>query len=116
MKKLSDFKDESAVIVVADLLDPIMTIVTNPENAKFKDSNNGIKMFAGFFKNSPRAMMDIFAILSEGDPETYTCDGVDVAKNLMVVASDSRLIELFTSQGQTGDATSSGSASENIEE
>jgi hypothetical protein len=41
---------------------------------------------------------------------------VEVTKNLMTLVSDSRLIELFTSQGQTGDATSSGSASENTEE
>ena len=32
MKKLSDFKDEKAIVVGAQLLEPIMTIVTNPEN------------------------------------------------------------------------------------
>lgn len=116
MKKLSDFKDEKAVVVVAQLLEPIIAIVTNPENGKFKDEQNGFKMFSGFLTNSPRAMMQIFAILSEQDVETYHCDGVEVTKNLMTLVSDSRLIELFTSQGQTGDATSSGSASENIEE
>ena len=116
MKKLSDFKDEKAIVVVAQLLDPIMTIVTNPENGKFKDEQNGFKMFSCFLANSPKAMMQIFAILSEKDEEAYHCDGVEVTKNLMTLVSDSRLIELFTSQGQTGDATSSGSASENIEE
>lgn len=119
MKKLSDFKDEKAIVVVAQLLEPIMTIVTNPENGKFKDEQNGFKMFSGFLANSPKAMMEIFAILSEHDPnseEPYHCDGVEVTKNLMTLVSDSRLIELFTSQGQTGDATSSGSASENIED
>lgn len=116
MKKLSDFKDEKAIVVVAQLLEPIMTIVTNPENGKFKDEQNGFKMFSGFLANSPKSMMHIFAILSEQDVETYHCDGVEVTKNLMTLVSDSRLIELFTSQGQTGDATSSGSASENTEE
>lgn len=116
MKKLSDFKDEKAIVVVAQLLEPIMTIVTNPDNGKFKDEKNGFKMFSGCLANSPKAMMQIFAILSEQDTETYHCDGVEVTKNLMTLVSDSRLIELFTSQGQTGDATSSGSASENIEE
>lgn len=116
MKKLSDFKDEKAIVVVAQLLEPIMTIVTNPANGKFKDEQNGFKMFSGFLSNSPKSMMQIFAILSEQDVDTYHCDGVEVTKNLMTLVSDSRLIELFTSQGQTGDAISSGSASENTEE
>lgn len=116
MKKLSDFKDEKAIAVVAQLLEPIIKIFSNPDNGKFKDEKNGLKMFSGFLSNSPKAMMDIFAILSEQDAETYHCDGVEVTKNLMTLVSDSRLIELFTSQGQTGGATSSGSASENIEE
>ena len=53
MKKLSDFKDEKAIVVVAQLLEPIMTIVTNPDNGKFKDDQNGVKMFSGFLANSP---------------------------------------------------------------
>ena len=116
MKKLSDFKDEQAIVVVAQLLEPIMTILTNPENRKFKDEQSGFKMFSGFLANSPQAMMQVFAILSEKDPENYHCDAIEVTQNLMTLVSDSRLFELFTSQGQTGDATSSGSASENIEE
>lgn len=116
MKKLSDFKDEKAIVVVAQLLEPIMTIVTNPENGKFKDEQNGFKMFSGFLANSPKSMMQIFAILSEQDVERYHCDGVEVTKNLMTLVSDSRLIELFTSQGQTGDAKSSGSVAVNTVE
>lgn len=116
MKKLSDFKDERAVAVVAQLLEPIVAIVTNPDNIKFKDEKNGFKMFSKFLENSPKAMMQIFAVLSESDGENYHCDGVEVTKNLMTLVSDRRLIELFTSQGQTGDAKSSGSASENTEE
>ena len=113
MKKLSDFKDEKAISVVAQLLEPIMNILTNPDNEKFKNEKNGYKMFSGFLANSPRSMMQIFAILSEQDEETYHCDGVEAVKNLFTLVADSRLIELFTSQGQMGDATSSGSASAN---
>ena len=116
MKKLSDFQDESAIVVVAKLIDPVMAILTNPENQKFKDEKSHIKMFSGFLANSPKAMMEIFATLSEQDVENYHCDGAEAAKNLMTLVSDARLIELFISQGQTGDANASGSASENIEE
>lgn len=116
MKKLSDFKDESAIVVVSKLIDPVMAILTNPENQKFKDEKSHIKMFSGFLANSPKAMMEIFAILSEQDVENYHCDCAEAAKNLITLVSDDRLIELFISQGQVGDANASGSASENIEE
>lgn len=116
MRKLSGFKDEQAIIVVANLIEPILEIFANPENKKLSGEKNGFKMFSTFLSNSPGAMMKIFAILSEQDPESYHCDGVDVAKNLMEVISDNRLIELFISQGQTGDAKSSGSALVNTEE
>lgn len=113
MKKLSDFKDEKAMSVVADLMEPIMDIVGNENNKNAAKSKDGIAMFKGFFKNSPRSMMDIFAVLSEIDPAEYHCDGVEVLQNIMQLASDEKMISLFTSQSQMGDATSSGDASEN---
>lgn len=116
MRKLSDFKDEQAIIVVANLIEPILEIFANQENKKLGEEKNGFKMFSTFLSNSPGAMMKIFAILNEENPETYHCDGVDVAKNLMEVISDNRLIELFISQGQKGDAKSSASALVNTEE
>ena len=94
MKKLSDFKDEQAIVVVGQLLEPIMTIVTNPENGKFKDEQNGFKMFSGFLANSPKAMMQIFAILSEQDTETYHCDGVEVTA--YDLAADQESLILYT--------------------
>ena len=116
MKKLSDFKDEKAIVVVAQLLEPIMTIVTNPENCKFKDEQNGFKMFSGFLANSPKAMMQIFAILSEQDPASYHCDGAEAMTNILIMANDPIIMGLFLSQSQTGDAKSSGSATESTEE
>ena len=113
MKKLSDFKDEQAIGVVADLLPPIMGVLTNRENMKLKDETNAFRMFSGFFRNSAKEMMEIFAILSETPIEEYHCDGVDVVNNILTLSSDERLVQLFTSQSQKGDATSSGSASGN---
>ena len=116
MKKLSEFKDEKAIAVVADLLPVLMDMLTNPENKKLKDVKNPFEMFSGFFKNSAEHMIKIFAILSEEDVKTYHCDGVEAMQNIMAMAMDDKLLTLFTSQSQMGDATSSGSASQNTEE
>ena len=111
--KLSDFRDEEAIVVVGELLDPILCILQDVSNRDVELSGNYVKMFSQIFKNSPKEMMRIFAILNRKDPETYTCTAVEVMGNIVSLASDAELIGLFTSQGQTGDATSSGSVSVN---
>lgn len=111
MKKLSEFKDEKAIEVISELISPIFEIFSNAKNLELKDEQSAAVMFGKFFKNSPKAMMKIFAILSEEDPETYHCNGIEVAKNLVDLVSDKDLLELFISRRQTGDATSSASVS-----
>ena len=115
MKKLSEFKDVEAVTVVAKLMAPVMEIITNKENKKLKDAKNAFEMFSGFFANSPDKMIEVFAILSETPVEEYHCNGVEVAQNIMTLVTDESLLQLFTSQRQKGDATSSGSAVESTE-
>lgn len=116
MKKLSDFKDEKGIEIAAQVLSVIMDILAKKENKKPSEAKSPLAMFSAFMQNSPKEMRKIFAILSEEDPEKYTCDGAQAMLNMLVLANDPILVSLFTSQSRAGDATSSGSASENIEE
>lgn len=116
MKKLSDFKNEEGIEVAARVLSVVMEIFANKNNWKKRECKNPLEMFATFMSNSPKQMMKIFAILSEKDENTYSCDGAEAMTNMLILANDYIFVGLFTSQGQMGDATSSGSASENIEE
>ena len=113
MQRLSDFKNEEAVIVVGELLDPILAILQDVANASIELDGNYIKMFSQIFKNSPKQMLHIFAILSRQKPEEYTCTATEVMANIVTIATDAELIGLFTSQSRMGDARSSGNASVN---
>lgn len=113
MKKLSDFRDEEAIIVVGELLDPILCILQDVSNKDVELSGNYFKVFSDIFKNSPKEMMRIFAILDGKDPKTYSCTATEVMANIVSLVSDAELISLFTSQSQMGDAKSSGSVSAN---
>lgn len=115
MKKLSDFQDEKGIEIASDLLGIILDILADKKNQAQSTEKNPIKMFSAFMKNSPAEMRRIFAILSEEDPAEYHCNGAQAMENMLVLSNDPILIGLFISQGQTGDATSSGSASENTE-
>ena len=116
MKKLSDFKDNSGIIVASKLLGIIMAMLSDERNAALKDEKSPLQMFSKFMENSPAEMHEIFAILSEQNPEEYHCDGAEAMLNMLTLANDPVIIGLFISQRRTGDATSSGSVSGNTEE
>lgn len=114
VKNLADFKGADGIVVASKLFSIIMTILKDQRNLALKDEKNPLILFSGFMEHSPNEMLKIFAILSEQDPETYTCDGSEAMLNMLKIANDPMLMSLFISQGQKGEAKSSGSASENI--
>ena len=110
--RLSEFKDEKAIEVVAKLLVPIGNIAKNRENAKAKGEN--ILSFASsMLRNNASDVKAMLAILDEKEPEEYHCTVATVFKDVLNMISDPELLEIFGLQRQT--AASSGSASENIE-
>ena len=116
MKKLSDFKDEKGIVIASDVLSVIMEMLADERNRAQQGEKNRFKMFTAFMRNTPEKMREIFAILSEEDIKSYHCDGAEAMTNMMILANDPIILGLFLSQSQTGDAKSSGSASENTEE
>lgn len=111
MKKLSEFHDEKAAVIVAKLLPPIFGILQNAANEK-ATNKAPIDFVSTILQNSPRETMNIFAILSEVEPSEYHCSGTEILQNIVTFATDSELMELFGLQRQT--ATSSTSVSESI--
>lgn len=116
--RLSEFKDEKGVKVVAQLLVPISKIVSNKENAEAQKAaaEDGGSMFSfasALLQNSPRDVMDMLAILDDKDPQEYHCSAATVLMDVFNMISDPELLALFGLQRQT--PASSGSASENTE-
>lgn len=116
MKKLADFKNEEGIVVASKILPIIIEILSVEKNLESKNEKNPLIMFSNFMKNSPAEMKRIFAILSQEDENNYNCDGSQALFNMLVLANDPVLVGLFISQGQKGDAKSSGSVSVNTEE
>lgn len=110
--RLSDFKDERAIEVVADLLEPIEKIARNPETAKAKGGSM-LSFARAMLKNNKRETMDMLAILSGVDPKDYHCTAASVMVDTLDMLNDPDLMQLFGLQRQT--AASSGSASESTE-
>ena len=111
MKKLSDFSGEKGIRIAAQVLSRIMRVLGNARNLELAGERNPVLMFTAFMENSPKEMQEIFAILSEKDPDTYECDAAEAMTNMLILANDPIVVRLFISQRQTGGATSSASAS-----
>lgn len=110
--RLSDFKDEKGIEIVAKLLVPIGNIATNKANAKAKNENMFV-FASALLQNNKRDVMDMLAILSDKDPTEYHCTAATAMSDIVEMLSDPDLLALFGLQRQT--QASSGSASGSTE-
>ena len=113
--KLSEYQGEAALDILADLIEPAGEIMSDKEIGDvFK--KNRFKAIGLAIKNHKKAVMQIMATMDGVPVDEYKCNVLTLPVKILELLNDSELIRLFTYQGQTGDANSSGSASENIEE
>ena len=113
--KLSEYQGEAALDLLADLIEPAGEIMSDKEIGEvFK--KNRFKAIGLAIKNHKKAVMHIMAIMDGVPVDEYKCNVFTLPAKILELLNDPALIQLFTYQGQTGDAKSSGSASENIEE
>lgn len=113
--KLSEYRGEAALDLLADLIEPAGEIMSDKEIGEvFK--KNRFKAIGLAIKNHKKAVMQIMATMDGVPIDEYKCNVFTLPVKILELLNDSELIRLFTYQGQTGDANSSGSASENTEE
>lgn len=110
--RLSEFKDEKGIEVVAKLLIPIGKIAANAQNAKAREGTQ-LEFASALLQNNPSEIMKMLAILADKNPEEYHCNAASVLMDVINMISDPELMVLFGSQRQT--MASSGSASETTE-
>lgn len=114
--KLSEIKGEHALDVLADLLDPISEIVTDKEiEGIIKSKKPKLMVVKPAIKNHKKAVIEILAILDGIPPEEYQVNLLTLPMKILEVLNDPMVEELFSSQGQTMESASSGSATESTE-
>ena len=113
--KLSEYQGEAALDILADLIEPAGEIMTDKEIGEvFK--KNRFRAIGLAIKNHKKAVMQIMATMDGVPVEEYKCNVFSLPVKILEILNDPEMIQLFQYQGQTGDANSSGSASENTEE
>ena len=113
--KLSEYQGEAALDILADLIEPAGEIMSDKEIGDvFKE--NRFKAIGMAIKNHKKAVMQILATMDGVPVDEYKCNVFSLPVKILELLNDPDIIQLFTYQGQTGDANSSGSVSENTEE
>ena len=113
--KLSEYQGEAALELLADLIEPASEIMSDKEIGDvFKQ--NRFKAIGLAIKNHKKAVMQILATMDGVPVDDYKCNVFSLPVKILELLNDPALVQLFTFQGQTGDANSSGSASENTVE
>ena len=113
--KLSEFKDDAALELIADIIEPATEILADPA---IKEAFSRSKMAAikVAIKNHKSAIKEIIARLDGKTPGECHFTAISLPIKLLSMFNDPDLQQFFTSSGQTADETACSSASENTEE
>ena len=113
--KLSEYQGEAALDVLADLIEPAGEIMSDKEIGEVYKENR-FKAIGLAIKKHKKAVIQIMATMDGVPVDEYKCNVFTLPATILELLNDPDLIQLVTYQGQTGDANSSSSASENIED
>lgn len=118
IKNLADVKGEAALDLVADLIDPVTEIMSDPVVAaayRGTEDNPGSKANAikVAIKTHKKAITTILALMDEQDPKTYEPSAMVIPVRLLQILNDPDMNSLFTLPDQSSEENTSGSVSVN---
>lgn len=118
MKKLSEYRGDEALDLLAELVDPAIEIMADADVAKKLQNRHFAAAVKPILKNHKQSVLTILALLNGKTVDEYKKEVnlFTIPKALLELLSDPDLMSLFISAEQTGGVTPSGSALENTEE
>lgn len=115
MRKLSEIKDEEALDLLADILEPVINIFGDKDIAKVYKNGEKLKAVQLAIKNHKSDVIILLATLEGVPVDEYHCNIFTLPKTLLEIFNDPELTGFFESQSQTDSEATSGSVTENTE-
>lgn len=113
--KLSDYKDEAALDLLADLIEPAAEILADPALKAAAEKGKTSKAISIAIKNHKAAVLAVLAALDGIPAEEYHCNVMTLPAKLIEIFNDPEIAQLFSFAGQTEEKNLSGSHTENTE-
>lgn len=99
--KLSDIRNEQALDVLADIMEPTAEILADEEiKTIYRSGQPRLKLAAYVIKNHKKSVIEILARLDGEEPGTYNFSLLTLPKKVLELLNDPGLADLFTSQEQ----------------
>lgn len=115
--RLSEIKGEKALDTLADIIEPLGEILTDPEIQRInKAGEPRIKMIKPAIKNHKKAVTTVLALLDGANPDNYEVNMLTLPLKMMELLNDKEIQAVFQSQSQTMPRESFGSATVSTEE
>ena len=114
--KISEIRDEKAVEVLGDLIEPFMRILKSKEVQECAKKNISIELAQAMVKADPKAVLEILAICNQVPLEEYHPNPFEVIRDLAGVLMDEAVMSLFFSQEPKAVLTASGSVMDDTQE
>ena len=116
--KLSEYKNEDAINLLADLLDPISELFTDKSVIAIFNNKEAskIEQIQVMLRSNPKAIIKMFAILDNKAVEEVSYSIPEMIAKLYEIMQDTDLTSFFKSQAQNEAQQSSGPATETTKE
>lgn len=114
--RLSDYKNEDALELLADLLEPVGNISSDKAFIATIKKSTRFEIAQYLLKNHKGDIITILARLNGQKREEYSANAMQMLTQLLEIINDKELVDFFQSQGLKALGASSGSVMENTEE
>lgn len=112
--KISDYKNEEALDLLCDILEPTSKIFGDPKLLAIMNSKaTKIEAVRFAIKNHKAEVIQILARLENIPVKEYSCNLITITMSLLDILNDEELADFFTSQLQMTEGASSGQATDN---
>jgi len=97
--KITDFKNEDAIELIADLIEPTANIFSDKDIQKAIGAGKSKLIVAKMaLKTHKDDIMTILATLNGQDVKDYNCNPISVLKDLLAILDDAELMDFFSEQ------------------
>lgn len=98
--KLSEFENEKALELIADIIEPFSKLFTNENIEKSLKSGDKIGAIKAGLKEETEAVIEVLAAMNGVSVKDYHANVIDMTKQLLEILNDKDLVTVFQSQGQ----------------
>ena len=114
--RLSDYQGEDALDLLADIMEPAIEIMADPEvKEAYKSGTTRIGFIKVIIKGHKKSIIEIMAAIDGVPVEEYKVNFFTLPKKLMELLEEPEIMSFFASQSQEILENVSGSAMESIE-